>query len=66
MTLVEEAKARGDVVVVSIFVNPMQFEIPNRSFLPGYIPFSNYSFLFVISDQILPARIVCLLILIIN
>lgn len=26
MTLVEEAKARGDVVVVSIFVNPMQFE----------------------------------------
>jgi pantoate--beta-alanine ligase len=26
MTLVEEAKTRGDVVVVSIFVNPMQFE----------------------------------------
>ena len=26
MTLVEEAKARGDVVVVSIFVNPMQFD----------------------------------------
>ncbi|AEX53543.1 pantoate--beta-alanine ligase [Rahnella aquatilis] len=29
MTLVEEAKARGDVVVVSIFVNPMQFERPD-------------------------------------
>ena len=29
MTLVEEAKARGDGVVVSIFVNPMQFERPD-------------------------------------
>ncbi|MFU2314633.1 pantoate--beta-alanine ligase [Rahnella sp. PCH160] len=29
MTLVDEAKARGDVVVVSIFVNPMQFERPD-------------------------------------
>ncbi len=26
MTLVDEARARGDIVVVSIFVNPMQFE----------------------------------------
>jgi len=28
MTLVDEARARGDVVVVSIFVNPMQFDRP--------------------------------------
>lgn len=29
MTLVDEARARGDVVVVSIFVNPMQFDRPD-------------------------------------
>lgn len=29
MTLVNEARARGDVVVVSIFVNPMQFDRPD-------------------------------------
>ena len=29
MKLVDEAKARGDVVVVSIFVNPMQFDRPD-------------------------------------
>lgn len=29
LTLVDEARARGDVVVVSIFVNPMQFDRPD-------------------------------------
>lgn len=29
ITLVNEARARGDVVVVSIFVNPMQFDRPD-------------------------------------
>lgn len=29
LTLVDEARARGDIVIVSIFVNPMQFDRPD-------------------------------------